>query len=300
MAERQRIAVIGAGSVGSAFAFYLARAGHEVTVVARGERLLELQREVAIVTTRGARALVRVEPALPTDEAFDLVIVAVLGWQVDALLPTLGASSARAIVFAFNTFGGLARLRDAVGRERFGWAFPAVVAKLVNHRLEARFVPRALAMFQTTTLGALPDFTPPWVDAWTKTFCEADVASVSYCDMTSWLETHVALMTVPMSVGVCVHQRGVLSADERSVMADAWKESFALVRRRGHRVVPWNMALVSALPRWALRGALRVLARLPQLRDFAATTGREPRWLLDQMLVAEPVPALERVCALLG
>ncbi len=52
------IAVIGIGGIGSTFAYYLARAGHDVTVVARpgSPRLQQLQREGGIVRdTGGAR-----------------------------------------------------------------------------------------------------------------------------------------------------------------------------------------------------------------------------------------------------
>lgn len=47
-----KIAVSGPGGIGSTFAFQLARAGHEVTVVARTKRLAQLQRD-------GARRIAR-------------------------------------------------------------------------------------------------------------------------------------------------------------------------------------------------------------------------------------------------
>jgi 2-dehydropantoate 2-reductase len=50
-----KIAVVGLGGIGSTFAFLLARAGHDVTVIARGERLEQLQRDLAIVSTSGER-----------------------------------------------------------------------------------------------------------------------------------------------------------------------------------------------------------------------------------------------------
>ena len=65
-----RIAVLGAGKIGSTFAFQLARTGgHEVTVVARpaSKRLEQLERNNGIVDIDGERASVRVLDAL--DEA---------------------------------------------------------------------------------------------------------------------------------------------------------------------------------------------------------------------------------------
>lgn len=299
MAEAQRIAVIGAGAIGSAFAFHLARSGHEVTVIARGARLVALQQEVAIVTTRGERAAIRVEPALSPDEAFDLVIVAVLGWQVDELLASLAASPARAFLFVFNAFEGLERMRDAVGQDRFGWAFPAIIAKVIDQRLDVRVVPRARSMLQITTLGAMPDFTPTWLDAWRNRLVQSGIPSAMCTDMPSWLATHAAFMAPLMTTGVCVQTRGVLTADERRTIVDGWGAAFALVRRRRHVVTPMNMAMFSHVPAWLLRLLLRIAAKLPQLKHVGANGPDEARWLFDAMLKDAPDPALERMRALL-
>lgn len=61
-----RILVVGPGAIGSTFAFHLARAGHAVSVLARGKRLAQLERDPAIITQRGERApvdVVRVDRA---------------------------------------------------------------------------------------------------------------------------------------------------------------------------------------------------------------------------------------------
>jgi len=67
MVSRMQIAILGTGAIGSSFAYQLARAGHTVTVIARGARLEQLQRDGAIVLVSGERAAVQVNAAL--DEA---------------------------------------------------------------------------------------------------------------------------------------------------------------------------------------------------------------------------------------
>ena len=128
-----KIAVIGPGGIGSTFAFQLARAGHEVTVVARGKRLEQLQRDQAVITRDGQRATVRVTSVLDETTPWDLLLVTVLASQVDALLPALRASAARQVMFMFNTFEPLGRLRDAVGAARFAFGFPAKPYALAAH-----------------------------------------------------------------------------------------------------------------------------------------------------------------------
>jgi 2-dehydropantoate 2-reductase len=67
-----QIAVIGPGAIGSTFAFQLSRAGHSVTVVARGIHLEQLLRDGAIVLASGERATVAVVAALDTPIAYKL------------------------------------------------------------------------------------------------------------------------------------------------------------------------------------------------------------------------------------
>ena len=92
-----RIAVLGVGKIGSTFAFQLSRSGnHDVTVVARpgSERLKQLQRDNGIVNVKGERAEVRVTDALDEQTPYDLVIVTMPAYQVDAVLPALRCSAA--------------------------------------------------------------------------------------------------------------------------------------------------------------------------------------------------------------
>ena len=88
------VAILGTGSVGSTFAFHLARHGHDVIVIARGKRLEHLRAENAVVTA-GERAAVTVRDALDPAAEFDLVLVTVLASQVHAVLPALTTSRAK-------------------------------------------------------------------------------------------------------------------------------------------------------------------------------------------------------------
>jgi len=69
------IAIVGPGAIGSTFACQLARAGHSVTVVARGARLAQLRKDEAIVHASGERAAVQVHAELDRSVAYDLVLV---------------------------------------------------------------------------------------------------------------------------------------------------------------------------------------------------------------------------------
>jgi 2-dehydropantoate 2-reductase len=130
-----RIAVLGAGRIGSALAFQLARIGtHNVTVVARpgSARLEQLSRDKGVVNIQGERADVHVAESLDEEVPFDLVIVTVLTHQVGVVLPSPRRSAARCVLFMFNEFKP-ERLRDAVGPERASFGFPFLQANFYKH-----------------------------------------------------------------------------------------------------------------------------------------------------------------------
>jgi 2-dehydropantoate 2-reductase len=96
-----RIAVIGAGGIGSAFAFQLATVGHhDVTVVARPHsmRLAQLKRDKSIATTHGERAVVAVSDALDAAAPYDLIIVTLQAHRLESVMPAIQASTARCVL----------------------------------------------------------------------------------------------------------------------------------------------------------------------------------------------------------
>lgn len=275
--QRMQIAILGPGGIGSTFAFRLARAGHDVTVIARGARLAHLEREQAIVTSAGERAAVRVEGALDPAIAWDLVLVTVLASQVDAVLPALAASAARTILFMFNTFEPLERLRAAVGRERAAFGFPAILAWLDDGVLTSRVVTRG------------PLLTPVSDPAWAQVFTAAGITAVVEPDMQSWLRTHVAFVVPGMIASVRAHDRRAgISWSEAKALARASDEGFRLVRQLGDAIVPAAMVTYSRLPTAATAALLWVMSRVPSIRRSGAAGPGEPRTLIDMMIAAAP------------
>ena len=80
-----KIAVIGTGGVGGYFGGKLAKAGNDVTFIARGTHLDELQRNG--LTVKSVEGEFSVKPVKATDKIRDakgveLIIIAVKAWQV--------------------------------------------------------------------------------------------------------------------------------------------------------------------------------------------------------------------------
>lgn len=277
------IAVLGAGAIGSTFAHQLARAGHEVTVIARGQRLAQLERDGAIVVVSGAgretrRTPVTVAARLDEARAYDLVLVTVLATQVDAVLDALARSRAKAVMFMFNTFEPIAPLERAVGSSRFVFGFPGGVFTLLVDGVIDPQIRRG------TTIGDAR-----WADVFTK----AGIPSVIERDMHAWLRSHAALVAPLMSMSTVAVARGSVTFGEARRYAAAMREGFALVRRLGHRLVPSTVALVGVMPRVWVASLLWLASRTKILHDLGRLGATEPRMLIDMMSRAAPAETTE-------
>ncbi len=271
-----QIAIIGAGRIGSAFALRLARAGHDVTLVARGKRLEELQRDPAIVDVTGARTAVKAGSELDPVTPWALVLVTVLAHQVDPVLPSLTACAAKKVMFMFNTVEPLTRLRDAVGAGRFEFGFPTVIASFVDGKLKS-------------TVDGPGNVTTVTSQEWAKVFTAAKIPTVVHPDMESFLRSHAAFVIPLMAMGCRVHARaaGVTWAEARG-LARAYAEAFAVVRQLGNPLTPGFVVVLSRMPAWLMTGLLWVLSRSAPIRDLGAMGPAEVRALIDGLKAAAP------------
>jgi 2-dehydropantoate 2-reductase len=289
--KAMKIAIIGAGGIGSTFAVQLARAGHEVSVVARNKRLSQLQQWGGIQTADGSVVRVGVSGALDQAAPWDLVLVSVLAHQVQPLMAALAASAAKRIMFMFNTFEPLQPLRDAVGNERFAFGFPSILARVNEQgRLESSIQRHGLRT--TVTHQSLAD-----------TFSAAGIPSVVSTQMEGWLRSHVAAVVPMMLASNVAQQRHAgISWREAVGLADVMDEAFALVRKLGFDVVPTAHKVIGRLPPTAKAALLWSATRNEALRSSGAAAVAEARHLVDAMLAAAPSgwPELERLRPQLG
>lgn len=262
------VAVIGAGRIGSAFAYQLRRVGHEVTIVARAGsgRLAQLQRDGGIVLVTGERASVTVADRLDEQEPFDLVIVTVLAHQADALLPTLSRSRARCVHFMFVT-PEAGRLRSAVGADRATFGLAAVLATLDGEGRLGLTIPKTKAMQDDQR----------WVDL----FQAAGMPSALEQDMGRWLRSQVPLTTAMEGVAVAGmrHKRGATWAEARTG-ARALRAGYSILRSLGEIPYPGAKNQISRAPRLLLTVILRA-ASSGRYRETLGNSAEECRGLID-------------------
>lgn len=272
---RLSIAVVGVGAIGSTFAYHLARAGHDVTAVARpgSLRLEQLRRDGGVVSSTGDRAQTRCMDALDEETAYDLVIVTTLAHQIDALLPALQRSRAKAIQPMQNTLHPEA-LRDAIGPMRCTFGMPFVMATVDRDgKLHA-----TVSSSRKTLHGDR---------RWADLFAHAGIPSQFENNMPLWLRCHVPLCVGFESIAFTAAQRGSGAAwSEAMHVARGIHAAFAVVRAMGSPLYPTSKKMLNATPNTVLAAMLWALTRSQSFRDLLATGVHECTALLEDLLAA--------------
>ena len=279
MSSPLRIAVVGAGRIGSTFAFQLAHSGrHDVTVVARpgSVRLQQLQCDGGIVDVKGERADVRVTDALDEQAPYELVLVTMLAHQVEAVLPALRRSAAGCVQFMFNTFEP-ERLQAALSAERCAFGMPFVQA---NFDQDGRLKATVGAGGQKSLMDR-----PRWVEV----FNTAGLPAALESHMPLWLRCHAPLCVAFESVSVAGEQRGGGAAwRDALVLARGVRESFALIKGLGYPIYPRSKTRLNGCPAWLVAAMLWSISRLRSFRELLATGKSECCALVDAMVTAAP------------
>ncbi|CRG83248.1 Dynein heavy chain 5, axonemal [Talaromyces islandicus] len=284
--ERKKIAIFGAGPVGCAFAVHLVKAGHDVTIIGRGQRLANLEKNGSVLekeserTTAISKTPVKAVGSLDTAQPWDLVLLTITEHQFDEpLFVTLKACpKTTEILFMFNTFASLDKYFDVLGKERCIMGFPAIMAFFHDGAL----VHKILSFGQITIIAS---------PKWRSIFSSAGIKCVHEPDMQSWLRTHAAMVVGVMSAAVAAAESksGVTWAEaQRS--AGAAREGLQLTKKLGNSITPKFIQYISlTAPSFVLTGLLWILTRVPAMRNNPQVL---PNWKQEMLgLVASIIAA---------
>jgi len=303
-----RILVLGAGVIGSVYAGRLLQAGHDVVILARGPRLVDLQTHGLTLqdAQSGNRSVLPVhsvsEPL--ADDRFDLVLVSVRAEQLVSTLPVLtGMKDDSDVLFFGNTAHRQAELTAALG-ERAVFGFPAA-----GGTRDGPVVRYVLIRQQKTMLGEADGTTSPRVRHLQSVLDEAGFPTLISANIVNWLIAHAAFV-VP--IAFALYRVGVdparLAADPASMrlMVLATRQAFAALRANGNDEVPTNLRLLYRLPPRVVIGYWRRVLKSPRGELWFGAHSRaapeEMRDLADQLQEAllhtgHSTPDLKRLLA---
>ncbi|HEY2516109.1 MAG TPA: 2-dehydropantoate 2-reductase [Polyangiaceae bacterium] len=271
-----RVVVIGAGAVGGVIGGLLARAGHTVAFVARGEARAAIRaRGLSIATPSGAFTT---GPLAAEEEPsalgrFDLVVVAVKAWQVAAMAPSLAPllGEQAMVMTVQNGVEAAGRLAAALGEQ-------AVVGSIC-HVLATREGPAAMRYASAPpllTLGERSGGTSERLERLAEALRAAGMTAVVSPEIAVVLWTKLLFVEPLGSVGAVTRATAdVLRAipETRALLVQAMREVQAVAAGVGVSVPDANLeqalARVDGLPAGATASMHRDLleGRPSELED---------------------------------
>lgn len=303
-----RILVVGAGVNGSVCAAAPHRAGYDVTVLARGKRLQELQKwgieiEDPLKGTRTV-AQVRVVDRLLPEDMYEYILVIVRKNQVQNLLPVLAENRSPSVVSMVNTASGPEEWIAALSAKRamLGFVF-------AGGRREGSLIRAMRSKYGRTPFGEASGAITGRVTTLVSILNDAGLKSKAVSDMPDWLATHAA-MIAPVATLLLKHGCDTYalarSREDMGRLADALRETLAVLRANGRRIVPRSTVLVDVLPRFVVMKFFRALLasrfgeigagwHCSQAPDEMHQLARELRDLVEQSRL--PAPVLRQLLA---
>jgi 2-dehydropantoate 2-reductase len=302
------ILVIGAGVIGSVYATRLQGAGHNVTLLARGQHAADLRASGLVLddasTGQSITGHHKIVEQLAPEERYDLALICVRLDQVAAILPALAANQHIAtLLFFLNNPTGTELLVKQLGSERIVLGFPGVGGTREGTRV--RYV---CIRQQPTTLGEVDGQMTARVRMLAAMFEQAGFSTAISRSMNNWLKTHAVFVSCVSAALVLEGGDSVQLGQNRAsvtLMVSAIREGFAALQSLGVRVTPFNLKVIfSWMPRWfavyywqhALQTEVGTLAIAPHARAARAEMGQVASDILNFLEPSPvPIPTLKRL-----
>ena len=250
-----KIAIFGPGAMGSIFAAQFARAGHSVTLIARGRRLAALRaRGLWLQSATGRSAYqvtgIEISDALKADDDYDIVLVTVQRSQIESVIPALAASACKRIMLMFNCASGANQWDVKLGAKRVFWGFPAALGEIIDDVTHYTLLPGFLRFAQITTLGRSSGLVDDPLREIESIFHAAGLPAVCTDNMDAWLKTHAAFMAPLIASGYIRDKRSGFhfTLSESKLITTAIKECFEVLRRFNIQSTPINMRMLGYVP----------------------------------------------------
>ncbi|MEO3860574.1 2-dehydropantoate 2-reductase N-terminal domain-containing protein [Acrocarpospora sp. B8E8] len=288
-----KLLVYGAGVVGSLFAARLHEAGHDVSLLARGERLASLRRHGVQLAEADGPAVKRVP--MPVVEhppgGYDLIAVFVRTHQVDAVLESLAGVEGD-VLFMLNWAAGAQPLAAVIGHERVLLGFPTAAGTMDGDVVRYRatnFMTRRVAL----PIGEPDGRTTPRLEGIVEAFRAAGINAKAEPRMDAWLKTHAAF-AVPLGQAVLAAGGPAALADD----SDAVRGMLHLMRQNLAAMptppVPRGFAALRTLPEGLLVAVLRRFLRSPTAAH-SGLSNASPAEAAELERLAEQMRAYARV-----
>jgi len=268
-----RILVSGAGVLGSLYAARLKQSGQDVTILARQQRLVDIQEHGIVLEHALSRKkeVVRIPVAerLRKDDAYDLIVVLVRKNQIPSVLPILSSHhNTPNILFTVNNPSGYDNWASAVGPKRLVLGFAGSggtrAGNVVRYTVVSRFL-------QPTTLEELDGSATPRVKEIMRIFRDAGFPVASTPNMDAWQKTRVAWIgPVANAIYMVNGDSHKLARSPYAVrlVARAVRECFQVLHSLGVLITPTKLQTWGRVPERLMGCFLRLWADTDHFRTI--------------------------------
>jgi 2-dehydropantoate 2-reductase len=191
-----KILIIGAGVIGSTYGFRFIKAGHQVTFLEKGTRLLELSENGLSICHDSDNEIkntyqFRLINSFSPDESYDLILVTVRYDQLNGVLDSLKNTSSKNILFMLNNPGGSKTYLRFFDQAKIVLGFPGVGGKkeygIIHYHILSEWI-------QPTTFGEIGGQRSERIIELKKIFLSAGFPVSVNRNMDTWYLTHLAVV----------------------------------------------------------------------------------------------------------
>ncbi len=277
-----KILILGAGVIGTTYAWQLSNAGHDVTLFVRKASLERIQKEGIRIRCKDERQKnsapieVTYHPnviaELHKQNHYDLILVSVRAHQLDDILPILAEHSGKTdILFFSNNWFGEEKIRKFLPSEQYLFGFSRLVGGWrTKDQVECiLFNNSELA----TLLGERDGQITPRLKNLQNMFEQANLKPVISQDILGWLAIHyVEFLGViggilrAGSFNTFVNSSGLI---KESILAT--RESLDICKARGvdfKKAAPTNIRIVESTPIFLLAPLMQMQYKTPSIQQF--------------------------------
>lgn len=271
------ILIFGAGAIGTLYAGKLAAAGYEVSLLARGERLKQLQTHGVTLIDNRTRKVLHAQPAIvsqiASEDHYDFILLCVRADQIESALSHVKTLSSGTIVPMVNHAAGFSSWAEKIGKNRLLVGFPGAGAAFEGNAVSYSITPKFI---QCTTLGELNGHASPRAQSLATALSKAGFNVDISNNMDAWQRYHAAYISA-FFLGIAKAggdvDRFLATPDLQKTVFLAIKESFAMLERAGFPVTPTNLNTLKWLPTWSLIKGLATAGKITVVRQAFAETG---------------------------
>ena len=298
-----KILVYGAGNIGSLYAAKLKDAGHDVSILARGQRLTDI-REHGIVlkdfhTCKKTMTRVNLLERLDPEDTYDFVLVFLPRCSVNKVLPILSANrNTPSVMFFGNNAAGPGEMIEALDRERVLLGFPGAAGVPHDEAIRYLILDRRE---QPTTVGELDGSESTRIIAIADVLKSAGFPISISSNIDAWLKTHAAeiaptagaLYMAECDIGKLKRNREALMTMIRAIR-EGHRVLIALgipITPASHKIFRWipEFLMVSAIRRKLDDDAWNIkIGHVAAARDEMMAIAREFRELVQHSGVNTP------------